>query len=50
MCRTEPWPLANANGIGLIRLKNVSLLHKETSEKCTLVFIVSNSCINTATV
>jgi len=41
---------ANAKGIGLIRLKNISLLHKETLEKGTLAFIISSSYINAATV
>lgn len=40
---------ANVKGIGLVRLKNISLLHKETLEKDTLAFIISNSYINTTT-
>lgn len=42
--------LANAKEIGLIRLKKFCLLHKETLEKGTHVFIVSNSNINSASV
>ncbi|KAM7108055.1 uncharacterized protein J5F26_007094 isoform 2-T3 [Ciconia maguari] len=39
MCKVKLQLFANAKGIGLIWLTNISLLHKETLEKDTLAFI-----------